>query len=373
MSDPSGTSPSHTLTPQPVPPDPAAWFDTPGLIARSRPQIGRGIVWMPLLSMMGLIAAIVVVSATPNLVGLTLGLALLGGSMGITFYLGRLASGAKAERQRVRRVEELVMLRHWGHAAGEIRSILSQPMKLQPSRRTALVALARILGRYELYDDAVDVADAVMDDPGTDPGTRFAVGCGRAMLLLQSGRLSDANDAIGKLRSDVKQIDATLRRIAREKEERSGDSDSPSPAEPVEAMPEDLPAAALLDDESSPPPSAPSSDVGFDSAALTLVELYRDVQTNHNEEALETLAARRDDLRAALGLRLGDALALGAVASHRLGKADDAARLWADATCLVAPVELLRRYPETKDVAQAHPATPHPANDTGWAVKMEGA
>lgn len=350
-------------SPAPEPVDAGVWFDVPRLLAHSRPQTGRGVLLLPPLGLGALLGALLITAFNPGPAGIFLAIVLLGVSVGTTIYLARLAAAARAERQRVREAEELVTLRHWPQAAAVLRSLLDRPMRLNPSRRTALVALARTLGRYGLYDEAIEVADAILADRGTDPATRFAVGCGRAMLLLQSGRLSDANDAIGRLRSEVRQIDTAVKRAVREREEREANGE-PGEAEPVataEPLPEDLPAEAFLDEDSTPAPAGPpSGDAGFDSAALNLVELYRDVHTFHTIEALEAFDAKRTELRDGLGLRFGDALALAAVAAHHTERGD-AAQLWADATCLVPAVELTRRYPEVRDVAERYPATPPPS------------
>ena len=353
---------AHISTHDPAPAaddafDLAAHFDVPRLLGASRPQIGRGVLFLPTLGLIGLVGALLVTLLGPGgLFGTALALTLLGASLFATIYLTRLAAGAKAERREVRRAEELVTLRHWPQAADELIRLLSRPMRMNPNRRPALVALCRVLGRYGLHDEAVEVAEAAIADRGTDPATRFGVGCGRAMLLLQAGRLGDANDAIGRLRGEVRSVDTAVRRANRARAEAEEQGDPP-PAEEV-PDPASLPEEALLDDDTTPATAAAPQTEGFDPAPLAVVELYRDVQTRHSDEAVEMFESRRDDLREQLGLRFGDALALAAVAAGRLGRTGEAARLWADATALVPAGELLRRYPETAEIE--HPATPWP-------------
>ena len=330
-------------------PDLAAYFDVPALIAASRPQLGGGVLLVPPLGLGALLGAMAVTALASGPWATAAAIALLVVSAACMVYLARLTAAARSERSQVRQADELVTLRHWPQAAALLKDVLGRPMRLGPSRRAALVALVRTLGRYGLYDEAVEAADAAVEGP-IDPATRFALACGRAMLLLQAGRLSDANDAIGRLKSDVRQIDAALRRARRQAEE---NADSPPADDDAEVS-----AEALLDEPDTVIP--PEAAEGFDPAALTVVELYRDVQTFHADEALEVFESRRDGLREQLGARFGDALALAAVAAGRSDRPGDARQWWADATNLVPADELLRRYPEVREVADAHPATPWP-------------
>ena len=339
---------SDSADPSSVAPDLAAHFDVPALIAASRPQLGGGVLLVPPLGLGALLGAMAVTALANGPWATAAAITLLVVSAACMVYLARLTAAARSERGRVRQADELVTLRHWPQAAALLKDVLGRPMRLGPSRRAALVALVRTLGRYGLYDEAVEAADAAAEGP-IDPATRFALGCGRAMLLLQAGRLSDANDAIGRLKSDVRQIDAALRRARRQAEE---NADAPPTEE------EEVPAEALIDDPDDAVPPEPAE--GFDPAALTVVELYRDVQTYHADEALELFESRRGGLRDQLGVRFGDALALAAVAAHRLERPDDARQWWAEATNLASPDELLRRYPEVAEVADAHPATAWP-------------
>ena len=293
---------------------------------------GRGVLLLPPIGLFSMLAAVVVLLLVPSGRGAWWALAalfLLGVSLATTLLLARLAKLARGERRQVEQVEELLALRHYPQANDALVALLGRPMRLPQNRLAALVGLSRLLQRQGRHDDAAAVADVVLDNPFLDPASRFAVGCGRAMSLLRSDRLSDANKAVDSLRREVGRLDEAVRRAS--------DDDDDTPA--------------------------------FDSAALTLVELYRDVHTRHDAEVLESLAAKRSGLRDALGVRLGDALALAATAAQRLGEAARAATLWADATALVPAGELLRRYPEVAEAADAHAATSWPQSRvTGGAA-----
>ena len=333
----------------------AAWFDVPRLLEDSRPRPSGALLLLPPLCIGGLVTALVLTLFRPGALGTVVAALLLMGSFAATFYLSRLARAAGAERDRVREADELVTLRHWTGAAGLLRKLLAEPMRLPPARRGALTALVRVLGRYGLHDEAIDVADAVLDDPHTDPATRYGVACGRAMLLLQGDRLSDANDAIGRLKSETRQIAAAVDRQRREASEAGESSEADeSRAEDDDAQ---IPPESLLDDEPSLLPPSAEPPAAFEPAALLLVELYRDVQTYHDAEALELYDAKWRAIRDQVGVRLADAAAFAATAAHRLGEGDRAASLWLDATALQPAAELLRRYPEVREVADAHPAT----------------
>lgn len=307
-------------------------LDVPSLLAASSPRRGMGRLFLllPLLVFVGLVGTMALLLASPGGAWLPAGalsmLVLAAGSMAI---LARAARLARAERQSVAEIDELVALRHFGFAAARLQALLCRPMRMRPTRLLSLVQLARVLMRYERFEDSVEVADAILGDPFADPAIRFAVGCGRAMSLLRAGLLYDACEAIGQLRREVSRLDDAVRRLSQSMSDDSGGAE--------QARPESL-----------------------DSVALTLVELYRDIQTRHNDDALATLEVKGLRLRDGLGVRLADALALGSVAAHRVGAAERACQLWVDATCLIPEIELRRRYPEVAEVAGVYAATLRP-------------
>jgi hypothetical protein len=367
MSSPPGSSLAADVPramPEPVAAG-GAFLDVPRLLDASLPRgaMGRWLLLLPPIGLLGLVTAVFLMLLSPGR-GLLLplvALASLAISAAAMMALSRLASGVKAERQKVAQIDELITLRHFAPAGSGLVTLLSRPMRLGQTRMLALIQLARVLMRYERFDEGIDVADAVMGDRHADAGTRFAVGCGRAMALLRAGRLYDAGEAISQLRREVSRLDDAVRRMA----DRMGSADGGLGARDRSADEEgslDLEA----DEADSPRPAsvlgtAAGRTPGFDSVALTLVELYRDIQTRHSEEALATIESKRAALRDGLGIRFADALALGSLAAHRLGRAEESVRYWADATCLLPESELLRRYPELREIAGTHRATPRPA------------
>jgi hypothetical protein len=368
MSEPQGSSAVALGRPvaggeAPAPPTP--WLDVPGLLESSIPRgaMGRWLLLLPPIGLLGLMTAVFLMLLSPGrALWLPLvALAALAVSAGAMMALSRLAAGVRGERQKVGQIDELITLRHFPPAGSGLIALLGRPMKLGQTRMLALIQLARVLMRYDRFDEAIEVADAVISDPHADPGTRFAVGCGRAMALLRAGRLYDAGEAISQLRREVSRLDDAVRRL-------SQDSGSPAEPSPIPTATEPL---ELADEHREETVTAAQSaagvlgtmarkGIGFDSVALTLVELYRDIQTRHSAEALATVESKRTALRDGLGIRLADALALASLAARRLGKGEDSSRLWSEATCLLPESELLRRYPELREVAMPERATPRP-------------
>lgn len=319
-------------------------LDVPRLLETSMPRSAglRGaLLLLPAIGLLAMVAAVALMLASSDGAAWAplAALAALAISAGSMVTLSRLARAARDERTSVSQIDELIMLRHFAPAAGRLSSLLSRPMRLPQTRALALLHLARVLMRYERYEDAIEVGDAVINDAAAEPALRFAVACGRAMAMLRSGRLYDAGESMSQLRREVSRLESAVRRI------------SEAASQERQAAAEELGPEAEDDPERSSP---------IDSAALNLVELYRDVQTRHSEEVLATLQAKGLALRDGLGARFGDVLALASVAAHRLADAERAARLWSDATCLVSESELRRRYPETAEVAMAYPATQRP-------------
>ena len=90
------------------------------------------------------------------------------------------------------------------------------------------------------------------------------------------------------------------------------------------------------------------------SAGLALVELYRDVITGHPTEALDSVQDKLPTLRTQLGHRVADIYVLLARAYDQLNKADDAARLYADATLMAPAGSCTADFPETAVLAERY-------------------
>ena len=218
----------------------------------------------------------------------------------LTWYA---AHSVKAEQQQVESIEELVQLRRWREAGEMLQRLLSRPTRTPQAHVQGLVFLASVLARYHRFGDAVKVYDHLLELDILDPRTAHALRLGRAMSLLREDRLVDADRAIGELR-------------------RGPD--------------------------------------GAESGGLALIEIYRDVKTGHPDEAIDIFADRLPQMRRQLGHRVADAYVLLAAAYDRLGRTDEAARAYLDATTLSDEDELHRRYPELAPLRGKYRAAPRP-------------
>lgn len=308
---------------------------------------------LPPLGLAGLIASILLLALTggDGLVLPLIALLLLSGSAGAMFWLARMARRVRDERRALLQLDEQLSLRHTGPALVELLRRLNEPLQMPRHRVMAFEQLSRALYTLGRYDESADAAQVVLESPAIDPVTAFGVGCNRAMALLRADRLFDAGDAIGRLRREATRIESILDRPD-EDSTGAGKSD-----EEPDAEREITTAVSIGSDEGvdpwTDPPRAAEAEQGpqFSTARLVLVEMYRDIQTRHNGEAIEAFEANRPDLVSALGLRVGDAHGLAASAYLRQERLDEARQAWADAIALVAPGELLRRYPELREVA----------------------
>lgn len=282
-------------------------------IERSRPT-GRPRWWMP--AILGVAAASL---AVPTLwpersagVEAALSLALAAVLGAIMFATWRFGRRLREQSEQLDALAELVQLRRWREAAGCAAALLSRPMISPAARVQALMHWGAVLARQQRLEDAQRVYDHLVDEGGLDRGSTLNLKIARAMLLLREDRLVDADRAITELRK-------------------------------------------LLGRDHA----------GAWPAAITLIEMYRDIKTAHAEEALELYDEARPRLAGQLAIRSADGHALAARAAQLLGRHDRAAALWREATLLAPPNELIRRYPETSAVASAHPAATAPAEVAG--------
>ena len=154
----------------------------------------------------------------------------------------------RAERAMIEAAGELVQLRRWPQAGLVLEQILSRPAPSHGLRGQALVYLASVLARYHRFDDAIAVQNHLLEHELVDPATAFGLRVGRAMAMLREDHLLDADRAISELR----RLEGT-----------------------------------------------------GESAALALVEIYRDVKTGHPDEAIDLFQTRLPTLRDQLGHRAG--------------------------------------------------------------------
>jgi tetratricopeptide (TPR) repeat protein len=231
-------------------------------------------------------------------------------SIAFTFFIVFLAvtsfiavRRARAEQGQLVAIEELVQLRRWPEAAMILQEFLSRPARSHTARAQALLYLAMVLARYHRFEDSVAVHEYILTHINLDDSTGHAIRLGRAMALLREDSLLDADRAIAELRRESR---------------------------------------------------------GEKSPGLALVEIYRDVKTGHPAEAIEMFEKSVEIMRGHLGQRIADAWGLVARAYDLVGRGADAQSAFANATLLVSPGELGRRYPETAKLAEKYKATVAP-------------
>jgi tetratricopeptide (TPR) repeat protein len=197
------------------------------------------------------------------------------------------------EHHRVERIAELIQLRRWQDAAVALEGYLSAPARTPSLRAQALVLLTPVLARLQRFGDALTVQNYLIDEQILDPGANAAIRVGRTMTMLHEDHLFDADRSISELRRS--------------------------------------PVAG--------------------SAALGLVELYRDVKTGHPAEAIELFEQKLSMMRDQLGHRVADAYVLAARAYDLLGQEEKARSAFHSATLLSPVGDLFLRYPETAKLA----------------------
>lgn len=250
--------------------------------------------------------AIFYIGAAPQesrpLISFFICLLLLAAIGAVAAYLVFVVRHFRAAQQQVQQIGELVQLRRWPEAAVALETYLSEPAQTQQLQFQALAFLAPVLARLGRFEDAIVVQTHLIDDGRIDPSGLAALKLGRAMTMLHEDHLFDADRAISELRRS--------------------------------------PAAG--------------------SAALALLEIYRDVKTGHPAEAVELFEQKLPVLRDQLGHRAADAYALVARAYDLLGREAEARTAFHNATLLAPVVELFRRYPEVRKLADSYQPAPAP-------------
>jgi len=283
---------------------PPAFLDVPALLEGSVPRPRPAWLWYSLLSV-GVLVMTTTWSAEGNpellqVVRFFGGVLMLGLLIGMGLVTSYTVKRQRAEQQRVEAIEELVQLRRWDHAAAMLQGMLSQPTLTMAARLQSLIYLASVLARYHRFEDAIAVHNYLLASAQFDPATTHGIKLMRAMAMLHEDHLVDADRAMSDLRRDA-----------------------------------------------------------ADSAGLALIEIYRDVKTGHPAEAIDVFRERLPALRSQLGHRLGDAYALIARAHDLLDQNAEAAAAFENATLLMSPDELYRRYPEVAAMRDKYPpATP---------------
>ncbi len=306
--------------------------------SRSRPAFGGRLLILFGSGFLGLLLLGLVAESLPPAVATVAPTLVMLGVLAVSMTMAWHASAAvRAQQAQLNAAEHAVHHRQWSRAAELLTNLLAGPVRVPPTRLSALAQLSAVLSRYDRFDDAVAVHDELLDTGQLDPGTLYQLRVARAVALLRSDRLVDADRAIGELRRQVSAVQEAADEITKQ-----------------------------IDGPDATPPR-------FDAAELTLVEMYRDAITGHPDEVIEAYEAKLPALRRHLGHRVADCHLLAAIAYDQRDRPDDAQQAWTCATLLAPWKELIRRYPVAAPLVQkltraeppaqmrAEPAPPMPS------------
>ncbi|HEY0007245.1 MAG TPA: hypothetical protein VGB55_00850 [Tepidisphaeraceae bacterium] len=227
--------------------------------------------------------------------------------LGTSGFISWLSRAHRNENQHLDTIEDLLSLKRPAEAAPRLEWLMSRPMRSMQNRLRAMMLLAAALGRQHRYEEVLTIDDELIDHEGIAGPAAVIVKLGRALAMLHADRLYDADCAINELRRTI---------------------------------------------DRGPPNIAPDP---LPSAALRLVEIYRDVKTGHDAEAIEHFRQNRALITQGLAHRAGEAYALVAYAYHRLGMSADATDAMTAATTLQPAADLLRTYPELRPLLDVYP------------------
>ncbi|MBC7782705.1 MAG: hypothetical protein H7144_02615 [Burkholderiales bacterium] len=325
MQLPNTMNPATVIAPAVLPPVPSLLPDIKGLIAASRPRPGLGI-FRPGTGL-GFLVAGMVVAVLPIDLHVRIALVTI---IGLAFFTSFavfwwMVRAYRTETVALSQIEDLVALRRHHDAGLRLQWLMASPMRTEQNRLRAIFLLGATLSRLLRFEDCLIAFNELVQTERIAGTSSIAVKLGRAMAMLHSDHLYDADSAINELRRLIDRggVEAEMRKL---------DVDAPIA-----------------------PPEAPII------AALRLVELYRDIKTGHSSEATALFENNLPLMRAGLGHRVGEAHALVAVAYDRLGNESAARQRFGEGTALQAVADLLNLYPELRTLLGKYaPTIPPP-------------
>ena len=255
--------------------------------------------WLPLLVLAAALVLLVVANeGWPQV----LPFVLLIGLFVFTAYRSRLLVQLDAQ---VLRVQELAMLRHYPPAMRLAWRLVPRLTTIPPLHHRVVAFLAHLLDQVRAYEAAIIAYNFLLDGLPQDHPAAAQFEIHRAMAQLAIDRLTDADDALRRLRRH--------------------------------------------DDAQGQPATA---------AALRLAQLIQQVRTNHFDDLVASAPRLVDDLRA-LGVEAGYGHALVAYAYHMLDDEPPSGRRagpwWSRATLLMPASALVERFPELRAMTNCYP------------------
>ncbi|HSW45010.1 MAG TPA: hypothetical protein VLM89_05520 [Phycisphaerae bacterium] len=275
------------------------------LIRTSEPA---GRFWRgPTLILMGLSVLLGALWADPGFLPVGRTLAFLLPQCLLVAILAVMLWDLRRQRRTGRLLEEAmeaVHLQDWPRAEATLRELLGSPIRRPMLRTQSLLALAAVAESERKYESSQAICEYILRSGLGNPLQRHTAEVALGAAMLRNGQTTDAVALIDRLRP--------------------------------EALPEVL------------------------RAQVELLCLFREVTMGHAEESTNRADQRRELFRANLGTRAGYGYALQAAAFDRLQQVDAARQYWHDATLLVSPQDLLKRFPELSGIAGRYPAAEYP-------------
>lgn len=240
-------------------------------------------------------------SGRPPILGILLSWLVVFGLLGAGWLRGRRQRQA---RQSIARAWERVQLEQWDDADKALNAAMRRSIQSDSDRNQAFMVMAKLAERRDRFDQAAYIYERLL---------LGRIGDG---YQLQQAQLAIAN---AKLRNE-----------------------------------ELTDAVTLLDhlEKLSMPRVL--------GAVYALIRLYQQVFMGHNEDAVAEISERRSLFRRYLSTRAGYGYGLLAAALHRLGRHDEAAQYWLDATTLIPAEKLVAEYGALVVPCERYPAMEHP-------------
>lgn len=276
------------------------------LIASSRPRVAllRG----PMFILLGLSVLLGALSADSKILPLTGPLAWILPQAVLLAVGVLLVWSAYRQRAFARQMQdsfEAVQLGQWQRALNSLSRLLQKPMRHPIARAESLLALAALAEAHDKFEAAQRIYECLLEERQADPLQLHTARVGLGSTWLRTGQIRDAVGLIDRLER------------------------------------EDLPGPLR--------------------AQVELLALFRELTMGHAAERADRAEERRNLFRQYLGTRAGYGYGLLSLLFERIGNHERAGDAWYDATMLVSPAELCRKFPELNAISAKYPAVTIPS------------
>jgi len=272
-----------------------------GLIVSSRPS-GR-LLQGSTIALLGLSILLGAIIADPDLIPHHGPLPWLLPQIVLVFLIILIVRNSKKQRNRSQLMTdafEAVQLQQWERARALFNQLLRSPIRYPTARAESLLGLAAVAESDHAYEASQRIYECLLQEKTADPIQLHTVRVAMAAAMLRTGQTADAV--------------ALIDRLSRMK--------LPGPLR----------------------------------AQVELLQLFREVTMGHGADAIECAEERRELFRQFLSTRAGYGYGLLAAAFDRANSPAQAQRCWHDATLLVPPTDLVKRFKELDPIRQRYVA-----------------